>query len=147
LIKNLEKNSKLLITLYRKFAQVYQYIQLMSIREAEKTATVQVNLLLILFNILIEFKIENGVYKRCGPMLMMVEEASAFLSWNNEITYMIEADHTKMVKFEHPNDRHYITIEEYIKSLIKISIEKISERFAKSSIGNYILFSYKCANQ
>ena len=41
LINDLKKNSKLLIILYRRFAQVYQHIELISIREANQTHSVQ----------------------------------------------------------------------------------------------------------
>lgn len=77
-------------------------------------------------------KLENGSYERSGPPIMMVERDSAFLSWREETRLTIETDHTLMVKFTQPNDRHYILVKDYIKQFIRDINQGVQVKYIES---------------
>jgi len=65
--------------------------------------------------------------------MMVTKESATWASPNQQIQVMIpvDADHSEIVKFVSPSDKHYVVAMEQIRECIKESPRIVAERWKK----------------
>ena len=117
MIEDLRESSSMIRILSESFANVSKVLEIVTCREMLETATTQ---------------LQDGQWKRTGPLEWMVTETSACLYLPNETRIPIYANHSMIAKLGDGPDSAYHTIKDHIARHVRFAPTVVQRRLLKA---------------